>query len=203
MRLPATSQRTSTQQKILRAAIDLVVDAGFANLTIAKVAERAGIAYGNLTYHFPTRDHLVSSVFDFWAEHWKSDLMAKIQGVAQGKSSKPSDLVSVLVSDAMARQKARLSTELWAASNHDPKLTKRVAEIIDESVELMTETLGVNSTHPNAAELRAHLYFLLTFSQGVSVVWGGRPKGCSKGQAVAEIARDTIVAKIEGYLRRA
>ena len=48
MRLPATSQRTSTQQKILRAAIDLVVDAGFANLTIAKVAERAGIAYGDL-----------------------------------------------------------------------------------------------------------------------------------------------------------
>ena len=53
------SQRTPTRQKILEASQRLFNERGYAGTTLAEIASTAGIAEGNLWYHFPTKLDLV------------------------------------------------------------------------------------------------------------------------------------------------
>lgn len=54
----------STKQKILNAAMQVLIDDGFSAMTQTLVAKNAGIGQGLLTYHFPTRNHLLTAVVD-------------------------------------------------------------------------------------------------------------------------------------------
>ncbi|HET9137815.1 TetR/AcrR family transcriptional regulator [Actinophytocola sp.] len=48
---------------ILRAAIGLLTEHGYAGCSVAAVAGRAGVATGTVYRHFPTKAHLVTEVF--------------------------------------------------------------------------------------------------------------------------------------------
>jgi len=64
-----------TIEKILEAAHDVFTREGHAGLSLRKVADRAGIAVGNLTYHFPTKNDLLDAMLrealaDYVEEHF-------------------------------------------------------------------------------------------------------------------------------------
>ncbi len=52
----------ATRQKLLSAAIDLICRGGFFDLTLAKVAHRAGVSRGAVQHHFGTRAELLLAV---------------------------------------------------------------------------------------------------------------------------------------------
>jgi AcrR family transcriptional regulator len=52
-------QRQATKTELVRAALRVVADKGFANTTTAAVARETGKAHGTVFVHFPTRDALV------------------------------------------------------------------------------------------------------------------------------------------------
>jgi AcrR family transcriptional regulator len=55
---------TETRRKLVEAAIAVVEEAGYANLTISKVAERAGLTNGAMQHHFSSRGDLLLAVLD-------------------------------------------------------------------------------------------------------------------------------------------
>lgn len=55
---------TETRRKLVEAAIAVVDEAGYANLTISKVAERAGLTNGAMQHHFSSRGDLLLAVLD-------------------------------------------------------------------------------------------------------------------------------------------
>lgn len=59
-------QRKSAQTRLrmLEAAVDCLVEGGYAGLTTAKVAERAEVSRGAMHHHFATRIDLVAAVVD-------------------------------------------------------------------------------------------------------------------------------------------
>lgn len=52
----------STNQKILEQAKILFNEYGYKNVSLRNIAEAAGTTIGNLTYHFPKKDDLVSTM---------------------------------------------------------------------------------------------------------------------------------------------
>ncbi|GAB3206987.1 TetR/AcrR family transcriptional regulator [Marinactinospora thermotolerans] len=50
--------------QIIDAAIATIADVGFANASLARIAERAGISKGVISYHFAGKDELVQKVVD-------------------------------------------------------------------------------------------------------------------------------------------
>ncbi|WP_321886499.1 TetR/AcrR family transcriptional regulator [Paraburkholderia bannensis] len=60
---PATTQRgRNTIERILCAAIDTFADKGYGELSMRKIAGRAGISLSNLQFHFKTREDLLGAV---------------------------------------------------------------------------------------------------------------------------------------------
>jgi AcrR family transcriptional regulator len=53
---------TARREQIVGAAIDTVAVEGFARMTFARIATRAGISPGLITYHFKTKDKLIKAV---------------------------------------------------------------------------------------------------------------------------------------------
>jgi len=52
-------RREQTRMRLLEATVACLVERGFANLTTAEVAQRAGVSKGAQLYHFPKKDDLV------------------------------------------------------------------------------------------------------------------------------------------------
>ena len=55
---------TETRRKLVDAAIAVLHESGYANLTISKVAQRAGMTNGAMQHHFPSRGDLLLAVLD-------------------------------------------------------------------------------------------------------------------------------------------
>jgi AcrR family transcriptional regulator len=53
-----------TRARLVKAAIQVLGESGYANLTISKVTQRAGLTNGAMQHHFPARDDLMLAVFD-------------------------------------------------------------------------------------------------------------------------------------------
>jgi AcrR family transcriptional regulator len=55
---------TETRRKLLEAAVRVSQESGYANLTISKVAQHAGLTNGAMQHHFSSRDELVLAMLD-------------------------------------------------------------------------------------------------------------------------------------------
>lgn len=53
-----------TKNKILSTAKNFFYEKGYKKTSMKEIAETVGIAQGNLTYYFPTKDYLVSEIFN-------------------------------------------------------------------------------------------------------------------------------------------
>ncbi|HEY3889613.1 MAG TPA: TetR/AcrR family transcriptional regulator [Caulobacteraceae bacterium] len=53
-----------TRGKLIKAAIQVLGESGFANLTISKATQRAGLTNGAMQHHFPSRDDLMLALMD-------------------------------------------------------------------------------------------------------------------------------------------
>ena len=56
------AKSAETRARILTAALEEASDSGFHKTTLARIAVRAGVAVGNLNYHFGSRRELIGSL---------------------------------------------------------------------------------------------------------------------------------------------
>lgn len=55
--------------RILAATLDLIADEGVAGVSHRKIAARAGVPLGSMTYHFSGMDELLSEAFRHFSDH--------------------------------------------------------------------------------------------------------------------------------------
>jgi len=74
----ATEKGNERIRSILEEAKNALVEEGFSGLSFRTIAKRAGITVGNVTYYFPTKDHLMVElagyIFDRWDVRFHRDL---------------------------------------------------------------------------------------------------------------------------------
>ena len=58
MRLSQRERRERKSERVLDAALELMLERGYANLRTADIAERAGVSRGAQTHYFPTKQEL-------------------------------------------------------------------------------------------------------------------------------------------------
>lgn len=74
----AGSADAGTRTRILEAARELVIEAGFRRFSIGKVAERAGVSRMTVYYQFGTRDELLRALFDHMATRGRLDRLQDV-----------------------------------------------------------------------------------------------------------------------------
>ena len=118
-----TEKAQRTVAKILTSAHEIFTRDGHAGLSLRKVADHAGIAVGNLTYHFPTKDALLQSMLREALADYVEAHLAQFEH----KQDTPLDILLNVVEFYVrnARASHRFFYQLWgfAGSSDEARMT--------------------------------------------------------------------------------
>ncbi|MEG3766507.1 TetR/AcrR family transcriptional regulator [Alteromonas sp. 14N.309.X.WAT.G.H12] len=106
------------QKQIVEAARILLIDEGYHNFSIRKVAKKVGISPGNLQHHFATRDELVSAMIDHVIGKYLL-LIEDIKNKAPSPKACLFEVIEFVTRDLQTRDTTVFFPEIWSLSNHD------------------------------------------------------------------------------------
>jgi AcrR family transcriptional regulator len=119
-RLSQPERRRRTQDRLLRAAIEILIERGYGNLTLDMVSRRAGVSRGAQTNYYPTKRSLLLATLR----------QVVTEGMPEPLPRLPKPPTKVDVLDAFIRESKRFflsprytaMIELHVAGRHDPSL---------------------------------------------------------------------------------
>ena len=136
VRAPRTQQqrREETRRALLDAAVESLIEVGFARTTTLEVQRRAGVSRGALLHHFPSKAELLVAAVDHLAEMRAREMKALASQLpperaeaAPGDEPAPgsdarSDAVLGLLWQCFSGTFFKVSMELRTAARTDPEL---------------------------------------------------------------------------------
>jgi AcrR family transcriptional regulator len=162
---------------ILEAAEHILIDSGYHNFSMRKVATKAGVSVGNLQYYFPSKDNLLESLLDKVIQNYL-DTFDKFKGRYTAKEQFIKIIKSV-IKDLKSRHATVFFPELWSMANHE----KHISNIMDNMYgKYRTLVAGIiRDINPNLSERQAErLSIFITASLEGHTMFIGYKKAWSK-----------------------
>jgi AcrR family transcriptional regulator len=132
---------TGARERILEAAIEVLKSDGYAGLTIAKVAARAGESKPLVAYHYGSKQGLVQAAGRSIAEMITDEVLAEVDGATTVEAViRGVDIGVERVLDDDERV-ARLYFDLAAVSVVDPEVRRTIAEVNEQWREVLVRLL--------------------------------------------------------------
>jgi AcrR family transcriptional regulator len=185
-----------TRDRILDAALEVLRDVGHGQFSVQKVARRAGVYQGNITYYWPRRRDLVLALALRVVEEYRRGFPIHLPSSASDPRERAELLVRAMVEDAVSIDRVRLLPELWSIANGDPDIAAAVTQSFDEITTALVGELGAAEDDPAAAGVRSALYVVGVAVQGLTAVHIHRPVD----DAGMVAAREAVIALLSPVL---
>jgi TetR/AcrR family transcriptional regulator, transcriptional repressor of bet genes len=160
---------TGARERILDAAIEVLKAEGYAGLTIAKVAARAGESKPLVAYHFGSKQGLVQASGRAVAELVTAEALASVEGattVEEVIRGAAEGIERLLDRD---ERLARLYFDLAAVSVVDPEIRATITEVNDGWREVFVDLFGSATDGPSPAGARALALMVNAGIQGLAL----------------------------------
>lgn len=128
VRRTQAERRAATRAALLDAAIDCLVEEGYANLTTRRVAERAGVSQGTQMHYFPTRAQFVAEA----VRHVAVELAGEMREQAAARARSEPRRIEALLDQTWEIHTGPIfgaTMELWVAARTDPEVRAAMAEV--------------------------------------------------------------------------
>ena len=126
MKVQANNVGTADQRReqMLRAAIDVIVERGYAESRIADVAERAGTSPALVIYYFKTKDQLLTEAIRFSEDSWSEAGTARMAAIptAAGRLEEIVAMSFLPEEDTEPPSSWVLWLDLWAQAVRHPEV---------------------------------------------------------------------------------
>ena len=126
MRVQANNAGTADQRReqMLRAALDVIAERGYAESRIADVAERAGTSPALVIYYFKTKDQLLTEAIRFSEDSWYEAGMRRMAQIptAAGKLEEIVAMTCLPEADSEPDSSWALWLDLWAQAVRHPEV---------------------------------------------------------------------------------
>lgn len=165
----------ATRAKIIDAAIAVLAEKGFAGFTLQAVADGAGVFYGNVTHHYPTRDKLVDAMIEAAFERYHARFDKVAASLETHEAGPIRALVTWLLDDAVVAD-APVFLELWAMASRIPRVAQGLTQLYDSAVDLCMVTLGVEPHAEGSRRFREALFLLSTVMEGTTCIFFNRDR---------------------------
>lgn len=179
-------------ERILDSAENVLRMEGYAGLSTRRVAQEAGIALGNLTYHFPNKLGLVRALIDRlmtkYLRQFEDTLRAPDQGV--------DGIVRLLLVESVDAQAMALFREIWSMALHDEMVRECIDDFYDTVMERITQTLGEMYPSANQQAICDLVHLIAAISEGSTVIFGTRRSRASSHEQMIELALRLVAAEV-------
>ena len=155
LREPQQERSRTTRRRLIEAALDCFGERGWSGVTVAVIAERAGVSRGAAQHHFPTREDLVAAAVELLGEVQIAEMRAQAAGLPSGSSR--FERVVGMVLNLYTGPMFRAALQLWSVASTDEALRAVLvpleARVGREAHRMTVELLGVNESRPGVREL--------------------------------------------------
>jgi AcrR family transcriptional regulator len=157
-RVPTTQQERSraTQQRLLDATVDCLVEYGWARTTTTLIADRAGLSRGAQLHHYPTKTALVLAAVNHLMERRSAELAVEAEALRHASPEGRIDRVVDLLAAAFTGPLFVAALELWVAARTDPELHAALvpleARIGREMHRMAVWMLGADESRPGVRQ---------------------------------------------------
>ena len=152
---PQQVRSRATQQRLMEATIDCLVEHGWSGATTTVIAERAGVSRGAQLHHYPTRAALVMAAVEHLAERRAAEIRAEA-ALLDGDRARRLDRVIDMLAAAFTGPLFVAALELWVAARTDPELRAALvpleARVGRERHRLTVELLDADESKPGVRE---------------------------------------------------
>jgi AcrR family transcriptional regulator len=128
MRRTQAERRATTRAALLDATIECLVEYGYAGVTTAVVARRAGVTRGAQAHHFATKAELVTEAVRHLARRRAAGYVAAMSDRERRTDRSLGDLLERLW-EIHRTPVFAAAMELWLAARTDPELREHVATL--------------------------------------------------------------------------
>lgn len=168
-----TDKTGETIRKIIDAAREIFTREGHGGLSLRKVAEDAGIAVGNLTYHFPTKRSLLNAILcealaDYIDEHLKQ---------FETSRDTPFDILLNIVEFYVrnARQSHRFFYQMWGYAGCDEQAKDMVRTLYRPIGRFIYYIVRASNPKLKDAEIRQAVLQIFSLEEGYKLFIGMGP----------------------------
>ncbi|MGW3995537.1 TetR/AcrR family transcriptional regulator [Amycolatopsis sp. NPDC004772] len=155
IREPQQERSRTTRRRLIEAALDSFGERGWHGVTVAGIAERAGVSRGAAQHHFPAREDLVVAAVDLLGEAQIDELRAQAADLPSGASR--IERVVEMVLNLYTGPLFRAALQLWSVAATDEALRAVLvpleARVGREAHRVTVELLGVDESRPGVREL--------------------------------------------------
>lgn len=118
-----------TRELILRTALSILIEEGYRAMSMRRVAAACDMKFGNLTYHYRTREELVRELFEAVIASYEVEFDAITHVPDLPPEERLQRVCLLILDDIRSKKTTRFFPELWALSNHDPFVFDRVQDL--------------------------------------------------------------------------
>jgi AcrR family transcriptional regulator len=160
---------TGARERILEAAIEVLKSDGYAGLTIAKVATRAGESKPLVAYHYGSKQGLVGAAGRSIAEMITEEVLAAVDGATTVEAvirGVDAGVERVLEEDERV---ARIYFDLAAVSVVEPEVRRTIAEVNEQWREVLVRLLTDARDGLTPAKARVLTVMVISAMQGMTL----------------------------------
>jgi AcrR family transcriptional regulator len=152
---PQQERSRVTQQRLLEATVECLVQRGWSGATTTVIAERAGVSRGAQLHHYPTRAALVLAAVTHLADR-RADELREEAGNLTADHGERIDRVVDMLATLFTGPLFVAALELWVAARTDPELRSALVPLEDrvgrEMHRLTVQLLEADETKPGVRE---------------------------------------------------
>jgi len=184
--LPANARKTATKPvkrgrsgkgqhtalAILLAAEQLIIDEGYHNFSLRKVATAADLTLGNLQYYFPSKDSLLKAMLDNCIQSYLDRFEAVRAAAGQDPEAQFIGLITEILRDLNSRRTTVFFPEVWSLSNHDDHATEFMDAMYDRYRGVLIEVIAQLNPSLSPDQQRRLAIFISSSMEGHTMFIG-------------------------------
>jgi AcrR family transcriptional regulator len=134
-------RRAATRAALLDAALDTLIEDGYAGMTTRKVAERAGVSQGTQMHYFPTRARFVADA----VRHVAFKLAAELREDHTRHPRSDRGRLELMLDQTWELHTGpvfQATMELWVAARTDPEIREAMDEVARDVTRMIATGAG-------------------------------------------------------------
>lgn len=191
------SKGQSRVLSIIEAAEDILIEEGYHNFSLRKVASKAGIKLGNLQYYFPTKDDLVKAMLNTVIQGYLDEFDELRQQAGEDPREQFKTLLKHIIFDLNSKKCTVFFPEIWSLSNHEDHVTEYMDAMYGRYRVTLEEIIALINPKLSMAQIKRLSLFISASIEGHTVFIGYEKPWIGETENILKMACQSFLWLIE------
>lgn len=192
----------ATRELILRAALGILTNEGYGAMSMRRVAAACGMKFGNLTYHYRTREDLVRELLDAVIGSYELEFDVILHEPDIDPEERLARYCVLVLDDIPCKKTTLLFPELWALSNHDAFVHERLHELYARARKPLLMIVAEMRPDLSHQDHEALALFISCSMEGATIFAGYEKPFCNQMSIIKSISIQSFTDIVKHFRRR-